>query len=191
MEETDTKQFKALREQIKYLFKKRKSEQCGRPYKMGPRFRKTEIWDKIAKACMDENAYPDLWVECAFVYNKLSGGPWPTNLGTEKMKENYRNFIEESDVVKNNEEAEQYMENLLTRRKNSLKQICRGSGKPPVFILMMEAVGFEAFVRIILSEGHYRVKEKYKEEALKELESNPPIRDFIKNSHFKEYFNYE
>jgi len=66
--------------EIRKQFRAAKTHQNGKPYRPASRWDSEDLWHRAAESCIASNADPASWVQSAFLYNKVPGGPFPNQL---------------------------------------------------------------------------------------------------------------
>ena len=74
-----------LANRLKKAFAEAKTEQQGKKYKAADRFKAMHVWYGVARKCLELNADPEDFIEAAFAYCSVPGGPYPQNLASRAM----------------------------------------------------------------------------------------------------------
>lgn len=80
---------------LRTLFTKRKRNQFPN-FRLNARQRKAEFWEKSALACYEMGADARDWIEAAFLYNTVNGGPYAQTLHGPAMRRWYREYIQKT-----------------------------------------------------------------------------------------------
>lgn len=70
-----------------------KTAQMGRRYSPAARFKSIAIWYGVARKCLELTADPDDFIEAAFLYCSIPGGPYPQNLASRAMDRWYGEML--------------------------------------------------------------------------------------------------
>ena len=82
---------------MRTLFSKRKRLNFPN-FRLNERQRKAEFWEKSALACYEAGADPRDWIEAAFMYNTVSGGPYGQCLHGNAMHKWYAAYIKKNSL---------------------------------------------------------------------------------------------
>lgn len=173
---------KRLAIEIKKVFIKKKTEEAGRPYKLAPRFNQWETWKKIAENCEKLKVTPEQFVEAAFQYNNVPGGPFPNTLASENyMEKVVQNFKHQTGYADTDDETSE--ERCMLSYKvglTILQNIEKNTKMSKEKILMLDSVQIVPWVKLLLSEFDYDVINKYYDLIEYEIAKSPLIRDIVK-----------
>jgi len=79
---------------LRQRYEQKASEKIGRPYKLPEKFRKPEMWAKVAEACTDLKADPDIYMDAAFAECTRPEGPFASALAGPAAAYWYRSYRE-------------------------------------------------------------------------------------------------
>lgn len=80
---------------MRTLFTNRKRNQFPN-FRLNERQRKVEFWEKSALACYEAGADPRDWIEAAFIYNTVGGGPYAQTLHGPAMRRWYNEYMQKT-----------------------------------------------------------------------------------------------
>ena len=83
---------------LRQIFRNRKSTQIGRRYTLLDRYDNPEFWEGAAQACSELSASPTDYIEAAFKYVKVPGGPFPQQLVGQAARGWYKRYAEQLTV---------------------------------------------------------------------------------------------
>lgn len=184
----------AIANALKKGFAERKTEQQGRKYRPAERFQNMHIWYGAARKCVELVADPDDFLDAAFTYCSIPGGPFPQNLATRAMDRWYREMLQL--VSKTGEEPLPagetiYSMNLKLRVKAALHAaLCasRQHGKRLHEVLLDERwlslELYPAFIRALLLPKDPAVMAKWGSLARAEIMSRPRLLKTLLGSTF-------
>lgn len=84
---------------LRLCYCRRKAQQLGRAYSPHPRFKSSQLWLTAATLCTELEADPEAFVEAAFRYNTVPGGPFPQQIGSKAAVRWYKRHVENSKIA--------------------------------------------------------------------------------------------
>lgn len=180
----------ALANDLRKMFVAAKSDQLGKSYKMHDRFRNIALWYAVAQKCKDLNADPQDFIEAAFNYCSVAGGPFPQNLATRAMDRWYKALtkvvganLPAGMTIADYRLAERVRTSLMTAmsianaNKLRLRDILLDEH-------MLKLDLCPAYVRVLLLPKDQGVVDKWGAKARSEIMSNPRLLKTLNGSTF-------
>ena len=176
---------------LRKKFAEAKTEQMGRRYTPAERFRNMSIWYGVARKCLELHADPDDFIEAAFLFCSVPGGPFPQNLASRAMDRWYGEagrFTSAKPLAPG--------ETLFSRRLDGKVQAgmllairLAGANK----IRLRDVVADDKMLRTDMCPAHVRmllfpqdpeVAKRWRNEARAEIQTNPRLLLALKQSHY-------
>lgn len=125
-------------------------------YRMSPRDRAVELWVKIAQRVQELNAHPDDWIEAAFLYNRVPGGPFVNALYGKAAEGWYKAYAEVLDrgtskpLIQARVKMDfQYLLDVLEQNKQE------GVDETFEETLLDDLNNIAPYVRVVVAAGNY------------------------------------
>jgi len=161
--------------EIRKQFRAAKAQQAGRPYRPGARWDTEELWHRAAEACIAAKADPASWVQSAFLYNKVPGGPFPNQLSGRAAANWYQ---QAKTVILGDGMSDQVdlMEGAVTDAINGAIMRHIAVGDPLKRVLMANYYHeIEAWTRVVLAPGDEDILRAWGRAAYAEISRNPRL----------------
>lgn len=183
----------SLANRLKKAFAEAKTEQQGKKYKPAERFKNMAVWYGVARKCLDLEADPDDFIEAAFLYCSVPGGPFPQNLASRAMDRWYGEALKISSA---NTEPLKPGETLYSRKvaatiSSGLSMALRLSKANnrrlrdillDDFMLSLDLC--PAYIRVLLLSKDPAIADKWGAKARSEIMSNPRLLKTLNGSTF-------
>lgn len=183
-ENQDELDVESVANEIRLAFFELKRKQQNKPYRPSSRHDKWEFWMKAARKCIEHNADPNHWVEAAFRYNKISGGPYPHTIGGRQAVRWYDEFR------RNHILSEEYSDDPVEQYVKSLFELAQmlfyhrtGSMEVSdnIETLKNPFVKIDPWVRVLMAPFNEEVVNLYGDAGWVDLKSSPHIYNALKN----------
>lgn len=165
--------------EIRKQFRAAKTQQTGKPYRPASRWDTEDLWHRAAEACVTAKADPASWVQAAFLYNKVPGGPFPNQLAGKAAA----NWYAQAKVAVLGEvttEQVDLMDQAVTEAVSGamLRHIAVGD---PLKRVLMAPYYHEiaAWTRVILAPGDEDILRVWGRAAYAEISKNPRLCDCL------------
>lgn len=174
----DYLEYEVIIRRLKAQYAAKKRQQIP-GYRMAARDRRPEMWVKIAQRVQEVNAHPDDWIEAAFLYNRIPGGPFVNALYGPAAEGWYRAYAEVQDrgtsksVIQARVEMDfQYLLDVLEQNKQE------GVDETFEETLLDDLNNIAPYVRVVVAGGKLpRVTERWGKEAkeILDLSTSAPL----------------
>lgn len=179
-----------LANKLRKAFAEAKTAQQGSKYKPVDRFRKIELWYAVARKCQALKADPDDFIEAAFTFCSVPGGPYPQNLPTRAMDRWYAEFLRvHGGQPKEGQSIVAYrLGNTLQECLGTAMRIARANNKRIRDILLDEtSLRLDlcpAYIRVLLLPKDQGIVAKWGAKARSEVATNPRLMQTLQASDF-------
>ena len=179
---------------LKKGYAERRTEQQGRKYRPADRFLNMHIWYGAARKCAELAADPDDFLDAAFNYCSIPGGPFPQNLATRAMDRWYREhaqLVSQTGTEPLPKGETVYSLSVKHRIKGTLMTGIQLSKRLNLSLsrvlqddIRMSLDLYPAFTRVLLLPGDKMIQAKWGAKARAEIMSNPRLLKMLMSSTF-------
>jgi hypothetical protein len=179
-----------LANQLKSFFAEAKTEQHQKKYRPAPRFNNMAIWYGVARKCLALNADPLDFIEAAFMYCSVPGGPYPQNLASRAMDRWYGELtrVTGGELKPGETIAGRRLNRLMTDTMVNAQRLSRVHGKRLSEILLDDfplALDLHpAYIRVLLLSKDPAIMDRWGAKARSEIRCNPRLLKALTNSTF-------
>jgi hypothetical protein len=182
-EDFDPGDLENLANTIQQSYCNRKSVQDGRRIPLVTRFKNPGIWLKAAGICADLKGDPQGFVEAAFQYNKVPGGPFPQQLCGQAIRRWYANYAKAAGIREDGT-TQDILEAEVARDINATLRWCLSTGD---FMGTMRNTHFwhlPAYVRCVLCPKDTVVINTFGREATGQIQANPKLMQILTDQNY-------
>ena len=180
-----------LADRLKDSFFRRKSAKRGKPYKPHNNFSKKDVWLKVAGNCKELEANAEDFLDAAFKYASIEGGPFPNQLVGKAMKSWYAEHaktLEKEDGmllidVRVDLEIKAAVKACFLRQERNKEN--------PIKILNSNIMDTPPYVRIILLNNSLESMVKYGEEVHEYMQVCPGLKGAVEKKGLNLKLMYE
>lgn len=166
--------------QLKREFNQAKTVQRGRPYQPAERWRNMDLWLSIADNCLQVRADPVTFVQAAFTYNQVPGGPFPNQLQGPAARKWYEQM---ANATGWQGKAGQFSSPfVLDVYQNLCAKVLYLAQLPPGRLLAelkLPSLGWTAWERVLASRFHPAVVAVYGSGMRRDLTANARLKDAL------------
>lgn len=179
-----------LANQLRKAFAEAKTQQNGSKYRPVDRFRKIELWYAVARKCQELKADPADFIEAAFTFCSVPGGPYPQNLPTRAMDRWYSEFLRvHGGKPKEGQSVVAYrLGNTIRDCFSMALQMSKANNKRIRDILLddtsLRLDLCPAYIRVLLLPKDQGIVAKWGQKARSEVLTNPRLMETLKASDF-------
>lgn len=181
-----------LANRLKKAFAEAKTEQQGKKYRPAERFKSMHVWYGVARKCLALNADPDDFIQAAFDYCSVPGGPYPQNLASRAMDRWYAEFARPlggAETLKPGESLYgRRLASVIQSNFTSVLRLSHANKKRIRDILLDDSVLptdlCPSFIRVLLLPKDPDVVAKWGAKARSEIMSNPRLLKTLSGSTF-------
>jgi hypothetical protein len=180
----------SLANRLKKAFAESKTEQHGKKYKPADRFKNMAVWYGVARKCLELNADPEDFIEAAFMYCSVPGGPFPQNLASRAMDRWYGEMTKSTggDLKPGETVYSRRLGRLITDTMVSAMRLSKLHHKRLQEILLDDSLLTldlcPAHIRVLLLSKDPAIVAKWGAKARSEIMSNPRLLKTLTGSTF-------
>lgn len=160
---------------VRKAFRDRKAQQTGRPYRPMARWDDDELWLKIAMSCQQEKADPASWVDAAFQYCRVPGGPFPNQLAGKAATRWYHDLVQSSSSQATGEPVDLVGEEVTREVQNVVERFLAQGCSPKDLLGDRCLFEIPAYVRVIMLPDDPEIIQAFGREAHGQVTSNPRL----------------
>ena len=164
---------------LRKKFAEAKTSQMGRRYSPAKRFQSIAIWYGVARKCLALNADPDDFIEAAFLYCSIPGGPYPQNLASRAMDRWYGEMLSlvgDEPLAKGETIFTRRLRGMIRDTVNASLRIARANTMRLRDVLnsttLLDVETYPPYVRMVLLPKDPEVARRWSNSARAELRIN-------------------
>ena len=159
-----------------YFFAGKKDRQDGKSYKPSKKFLNPEIWVVAAEICIELKADPYSFVRAAFLYNSVSGGPYPHQLTGNAIRHWYAHYKKTVNAPEGVDVYECEVQSLITYSATLALRMATSNNETLVSVMLsdfwLKLDVVPAFVRVVLVPNDSAIYKKWGRLAYREIMCN-------------------
>ena len=168
-----------LGNKLKKSFFERKTRQKQRKYKPHDKYCGIDFWANVAKVCKDLKSHHEDFLDAAFKYNSVAGGPFPAQLTGDAIKK----WVSENASHKDTSEDCSVMEEKVNIQLNAAARACfkrnETKGTSVEDTLMNPIVRIAPYARVILMKNSLESMVKYGEQVIEHIKLSPGLDEVL------------